>query len=100
MLELISRQVWMVNFSGALLSSSGHQENEPKDQPSITIPNQALLRKNDLLDVTDAYQSDDRALGRELCCTEQRPDKPIDEFVFWVCAAVIVRNLLPLTKTG
>lgn len=45
-----------------------------------------------------SYQSDDCTLGRELCRAEQCPDESIDEFVFGVCAGVIIRNLLPLSK--
>lgn len=43
-----------------------------------------------------SYQSDDGALGGELSSAEQRPDESVDEFVFRVCARVVIRNLLPL----
>lgn len=43
-----------------------------------------------------AYQRDDGTLGGELSSAEQRPDESVDEFVFRVCARVVIGNLLPL----
>lgn len=43
-----------------------------------------------------SYQGDDGTLGGQLSSAEQRPDESVDEFVFRVCARVVIRNLLPL----
>lgn len=47
-----------------------------------------------------SYQCDDGTLGGELRSAEQRPDESVDEFVFRVCARVVIRNLLPLQSSN
>lgn len=46
------------------------------------------------------YQSNDGTFCGELCSAEERPDKTVDQFVFWVYAGIVIWHWFSLNGSN